>query len=152
MNDGCSSIYDPTQFINKVAFDEIINNESNRAMKMNYDMNKLIHELGLSDDSSFGAKYEIGVIIDELNKKNVDINNVRNHVTTLFNTPELQDIINTKYNSDKVREYNDWLNDENSDNSVFIAHKTNNEVHTYTCPSISELDEALNSIYKFLSE
>jgi hypothetical protein len=141
-----SQRYDRVQFINKVAYDELISNELMRnAIELGYDMKLLINELGMTDNNNFGAKYEIGSIISELSKKNVDIEKVRKHAKNLFNTPELQDIMYTKYNSDKVREYNKWINDENSENNMFIAHKENNEVHTWQGPTI---DEALDILYK----
>ena len=138
--------YQLTQFINKVAYDELVNNEIIRnANNLGYDMRLLISELGLSNNSSFSAKYEIGNIINELSKKDVDIEKVRNYTKKLFETPEIQDIVNTKYHGDKVREYNNWLNDENPENNMFIAHKDNDEVHVWQGPSI---DEALDILYK----
>ena len=137
---------DRVQFINKVAFDEFVSNEMIlNANKLGYDMKLLITELGLSNDSSFGAKYEIGNIISELNKDNIDIEKVKKYTYSLFNTPEIQDIVNTKYHADKVREYNNWLNDENIENDMFIAHKENDNVYTWQGPSI---DEALDILYE----
>ena len=135
----------PTPFINKVAYDEFVVHEIERANMMGYDMRLLISELGLSNNSSFGAKYEIGNIITELSKKDVDIDKVKEYTQKLFATPEIQDIVNTKYHSDKVREYNNWLNDDNPENNMFIAHKDNEEVYTYSGPSI---DEALDILYQ----
>lgn len=138
--------YAYTQFINKVAYDEFVVNEMIRsANELGYDMKLLISELGLSNDSSFGAKYEIGNLITELSKKDADIEKVRNHTKRLFETPEIQDIVNTKYHADKVREFNNWINNNDPENDTFIAHKENNEVYTWQGPSI---DEALDILYK----
>lgn len=144
-NNNSSNRYERTPFINKVAYDEFVVHEIERANMMECDMRLLISELGLPNNSSFGAKYEIGNLLTELSKNDVDIDKIKEYTQKLFATPEIQDIVNTKYHSDKVREYNNWLNDDNSENNMFIAHKENNEIHTYIGPSI---DEALDILYK----
>ena len=138
--------FDRAKFINKVAFDELSVCVFEHFNKLNNDMESLAVELGLKEfDNSYETKQLIGNLITELRKNNSDINKVKDYTEKLFMTPEIQDIVNTKYHSDKVREYNNWLNDGNPENNMFIAHKENNEIHTYTGPSI---DEALDILYK----
>lgn len=134
------------KFINKAAFDEFTNHELERVNKLNNDMELLAVELGLKEfDNSYETKHLIGNLITELRKTDSDINKVKDYTEKLFMAPELQEIITNKYYDKEMKEYKEWLNNADNENDMFIAHKENNEVHTYIGPSI---DEALDILYK----
>jgi hypothetical protein len=154
-NNGVNTLrWERARFINKAVYDEFSNFVIDRFEIMDKDMQQLEVELGLKErDNGYETKQLIGNIVNELSKTKGDINKVRDYTSKLFNTPELQNIINSRYNNveieERVKTYREWLISGDYENDMFISHKENNEVYTYIGPTI---DEALEAIYKLIDE
>lgn len=134
-------------YINKAAFDEFKVIELDRIRFLSNDIDDLLCELGYdSNANSYNCKELIGNLKSELNKKESDINKIKDYTNKLFETPELQTIINNKYYDKEIRDYIDWLE---SEEEMFIAHRNENNINIWTGTSY---DEALDCINKFLEK
>ena len=135
------------QFINKAAFNEFKIQEHERLRFLDNDIEYLLFELGYKyEQNSYDCKHLIGSLKSELSKKESDINKIKDYTNKLFETPELQTIINNKYYDKEIRDYIDWLE---SEEEMFIAHRNENNINIWTGTSY---DEALDCINKFLEK
>ena len=140
-NNTFNNRYERGNFINKAVFDEFVAHELERCAMLKHDIEILENELGLNKPcSGYNWRNQIDKLVWELSKKECDINKTREYYKELINTPEIQMLNGSKHHEELI-EYAEWLE---SDEEMFIAHKENNEVHTWQGPSI---DEALDILF-----
>lgn len=157
-NKGCKvGDYVETYFINKVAVDQLEENQSMRHTSLNVDIRDLEKEEGLiieEDKNNYEFKQLVQNIKTELDS--ADRTNLNDYVYKLVNTRQINEIIYEKeVDPDlekEVTNYKQWLQEEyDPDNNVYIMRK--NEPNTFPyfekyVGSSLDIDEALDILFR----
>lgn len=149
--------YRMTYFINKIALEQLEENQLKRHAVINVDIEDLEKEEGLiidDDDNNYEFKQLVQNIKTEL--YTADRTKLNNYVNELVNTRQINEIIENKdYDpglEEEVQNYREWLQEKyDPENSLYIMHKgihDNNPEHMYYEKYVGPtIDEALDILF-----
>jgi hypothetical protein len=158
-NNNQHGIYKITYFINKIALDQLEENQTMRRAILNIDINDLEKEEGLlieNDDNNYEFKQLVQNIKSEL--FTADRTKLNDCVYKLVNSRQINEIINTnEYDpalDEEVQNYREWLQEDyDPKRSLYVMYKENihHEInnkdyvcyHKYIGPTLEEAVDIL---------
>lgn len=146
-----------TQFINKIALEQLERSQEKRHIIINIDMEDLEKENGLIIEDD-GNNYEFKQLVQNIKTElyTADRTKLNNYVNELVNTRQINEIIENKEHDpgleEEVQNYREWLQEKyDPENSLYIMHKgiqNNNSEQIYYEKYVGPtIDEALDIIF-----